>query len=100
MTECELYLKRKKVEYGDKFDPSDLALHFAPYLHSNTRIKVQHKGEDKVEHGRVGITTGWKPHFLLLYRVDSIGSSRLLYPEDKLLAIKRPGMRKYEEVKS
>ena len=34
------YLKRKRAEYGEKFDASDLAPQFIPYYESGERIEV------------------------------------------------------------
>lgn len=69
----ETYIKRKQAEYGAKFDPSDLDSRFAPFLGSNKRIKVKAYGEVKA--GTVGVTTGWKPVFLLMANSRSRGSS-------------------------
>ena len=79
-------LNRKRREYGEKFDPSDLAEQFRPYFGTGQRIKVNFGHE--VVTGTVGVTTGWKPGFLLMRRIDSIGSSYLLSKSDKIEAVK------------
>lgn len=85
MSEYIAYLKRQSKKYGDKFDPSNLAPQFAPYLHSWNRVTVDMW--DKVRKGYVGVTTGWRPVFLLMHRLTSIGSSNLLNSEHKLLEV-------------
>lgn len=88
-TEYQSYLARKQREHGTKFDASDLAPQFAPYLHDRqTRLKVRHPiwGECW---GWVGVTTGWKPAFLLMRRINSVGSSILLDGRCEILAVRR-----------
>jgi len=85
MSEYIAYLKRQSKKYGDKFDPSNLAPQFAPYLHSWNRVTVDMW--DKVRKGYVGVTTGWRPVFLLLHRRNSIGSTNILTLNDKLLEV-------------
>ena len=85
MSEYIAYLKRQSKKYGDKFDPSNLAPQFAPYLHSWNRVAVDMG--DKVRKGYVGVTTGWRPVFLLLHRRNSIGSTNILTLNDKLLEV-------------
>lgn len=85
MSEYTQYLERQVKRHGDKFDPSNLAPQFAPYLHSWNRVAVDMG--DKVRKGYVGVTTGPKPVFLLMYRLTSIGSSNLLNSEHKLLKV-------------
>jgi hypothetical protein len=84
MNNLSEYLNRKKIEFGDKFDDSDLSKQFGSYLHTDKRIKVKFSyGEVKT--GRVGVTTGWKPSFILLLRSNSRGSSWLLSDEDMIV---------------
>jgi hypothetical protein len=71
------FLNRKHAEYADKFDDSDLSKQFVPYYNNQKRIKVQFYGEE-IKTGTVGVTTGWKPTFLLMLRKNSSGSSYLL----------------------
>lgn len=89
-------LNRKSREYGDKYDPSELASAFVPYFNSGERIKVHVWGQDMT--GTVGITTGWKPSFLLMRTSRSRGSSILLGKDtDRVLAVKRD--RSYMEIR-
>lgn len=77
MTRYEDFIERKKREYGSKFDSSDLDKRFVKYFDSGQRIKVTFSyGES--ESGTVGITTGWKPVFLLMKTSRSHGSSTFL----------------------
>jgi hypothetical protein len=83
------YIVRKEREYGEKFDPSDLvaARQFAPYYGNGIRIKVEVSGEKLT--GTVGVTTGWKPVFLLMEKKVDSGSSIVLDSKVKLLAVGR-----------
>lgn len=93
----EQFIERKRREYGDKFDPSDLAQSFVPYFNSGDRIKVDFLGRDEeskpvyghtVLTGVVGVTTGYKPVFLLMRTTRSLGSSLVLTPQDRIIAVK------------
>ena len=88
------YLKRKTIEHGNKFDASALAPQFVPYFHSDVRIRVQ--DGDRIIAGTVGVTIGWRPAFILMSRSSAHGSSEVLYPEHKIIAVKRG--RKYVPV--
>lgn len=81
------YIVSKIAQYGDKFDSSDLATQFIPYYRSQQRIEVDMGYE--IKRGTIGITTGWKPCFLLMLRKDSIGSSYTLKNTDKIIKIIR-----------
>jgi hypothetical protein len=81
------YLKRKRYEHGLKFDSSDLDSRFEEFYHTGQRIKVEAYGE--TQFGTVGATTGWKPSFLLIHNSRCLGSSTLLGPDYKILAVKR-----------
>lgn len=80
-------LYQGKQKYGDKFDPSDLDPRFIPFYESQTRIKIEDPGYYVPElTGTVGITTGYKPVFLLMRRKSDIGSSHILNKRTKILA--------------
>ena len=68
----EQWLTRKRVEHGDKFVPPTNAELLAPYLHTGQRVEVVM--HDTVQRGFIGITTGWKPIFILLRTKRSTGS--------------------------
>lgn len=78
---------RKQREHGDRFDASDLHSQFIPYFNSGDRIRVAN-GE-YVRTGRVGVTTGWKPAFLLMHRASDHGSSDVLGPDDQITHVQR-----------
>lgn len=78
------FIDRKEREYGDKFSAAGLAKQFIPAYNSGERIRVKfHTGE--VLSGTVGVTTGWKPAFLLMLRSNSRGSEWLLGSKDKIV---------------
>lgn len=83
----EQYCEGKKRQYGELFSTKNLAQQFAPYLHTNTRLKVKDE-HGKIHFGSVGITTGWAPVFLLMHSKRCIGSSFVLDKEHKILAYK------------
>ena len=81
------YLHRKQAEFGAKFDPSNLDERFVPYFESGERIKVS-IGNFALT-GTIGVTTGWRPAFLLLRTSRAMGSPWLLGKQNKVLAVKR-----------
>jgi len=98
-TKFEQYLERGRWQYGSKFDVRDLHEQFIPYFNSGERIRVRTTfvgGEVWERTGTVGVTTGWKPAFLLMHRITDIGSSDLLSRNAQVVAVKRG--RKYVEV--
>ena len=82
------FAKRKRIEYGDKFDPSELAPQFFQYFKTGVRIKIKFPNSLNEVTGTVGITTGWVPVFLLLRTSHSISSSHTLSEDDKIIAVK------------
>lgn len=85
MRNYQEYLSRKHKEYGDKFDASNLDTRFIRYFESGQRIKVTIC--DMTLTGTVGVTTGWKPCFLLMRTRRSIGSCWTLGASDKIEAV-------------
>lgn len=87
------YIARKEKEYGESFDPSDLAAQFIPYYENQSRIEVEFKHGDSswTERGRVGVTTGWKPAFLLMKRASDRSSSTILHGNDKIVRVIQHG---------
>ena len=79
------YLERGKRQWGSKFDASGLDRRFIKYYESGQRIKVKAYGQEVT--GTVGATTGWKPSFLLIRTARSMGSSYLLNPHSKIIAV-------------
>lgn len=107
MSRYDDFCVRKASEYGAKFDASDLAQQFRQYYNSGERIRVDMVGIDKdgqdiyghtVITGTVGVTTGWKPVFLLIRRSGDLGSGWTLGTRDRITAVKFG--RKYQEIAS
>ena len=94
MTRFSDYIARKEREHGTRWDTSGLDTRFVPYFNSGERIRVRTWGEEIT--GTVGVTTGWRPAFLLMRRSNSIGSPVVLGPDDEILAVQRGG--KYRPV--
>lgn len=88
------FVETKRAEYGDRFDSSDLDARFAPYFKTGQRIKVEIYGQTRT--GTVGVTTGWRPVFLLMHNRRCVGSSNTLDRGAKLIAVKSG--RTYHEV--
>lgn len=83
------FIARKQAEYGDRFDPSGLDPRYIPYFHSDVRIKVETGDGGMVLTGTVGVTTGWKPSFLLMRTARSHGSSWLLGKDERIVGVKQ-----------
>ncbi len=77
------YIERKQREYGKSFDPSDLNKSFIPAFNSGERVTVDFGYEKK--RGTIGVTTGWKPVFLLMLTKRSRGSSYTIGKDDKII---------------
>lgn len=80
------FVERKKREFGEKFDNSELAENFIPYYNSGERVEVKFSYGD-IKRGTIGITTGWKPCFLLMLTKRSMGSSWTLSGKDKVVKV-------------
>ena len=87
MTKYDEFVARKQREYGEKFDASALDSRFIPYFNNGTRVKIETLGETLT--GTIGVTTGWKPCFLLMRTSRSAGSIWTLSANDKIIAVKR-----------
>lgn len=88
MRSYQEYIERKKAQYNGKFDASDLNPEFIPHFESKERITVQFSYGER-RRGTIGITTGWKPIFLLMARKDSTGSSDTIGKDDKVIPDKK-----------
>lgn len=99
----DLHMSTRGTYQGHATDTADLdaASQFKPYYHGE-RIRVTRDygdGETHTRTGTVGMTTGWRPAFLLMARSNSMGSSDVLGPEDKIVAVRdRTGT--YREIAS
>jgi len=83
MKSYEYLIERKRILYGEKFDDSKLNQNFIRYYENEERITVDFGHEKK--RGTIGITTGWKPCFLLMPRKDSTGSTYTIGENDKVV---------------
>jgi hypothetical protein len=86
MSRYDEFVVRKITEYGTRFDPSELAPEFIRWFNSGDRIKV--KNDEYVRTGTVGVTTGWRPAFLLMHRSSDHGSGDVLGPNDQVTAVR------------
>lgn len=83
------YISRKRAEYGDKFDSSDLAPQFVSAYETGRKIAVKDQyARGGRAWGTVGVTTGWRPVFLLMRRSNAIGSSYLLNDKHEIVAVR------------
>jgi len=91
-TRYEAYLARKRAEFGDRFDTSDLAPAFVEWFNSEERVKVIDIRSQMTACGLVTVTTGWKPTFLLKRKVTDYGSSYVISADwHQVIAVKRDG---------
>jgi hypothetical protein len=81
------FVDRKVSHYGDKFSASELSEQFVRFYNSGDRVRVRFSYGEEVT-GTVGVTTGWKPVFLLMRTSRSFGSSYTLGANDKVVAVK------------
>lgn len=81
----ETFIQRKQAQYGDKFDASNLAPQFVPYFNSRQRVRVRFSHGEEMT-GRIGVTTGWRPCFLLMRYATSMGSPWTLEAGDSVIA--------------
>lgn len=75
--------------HGDLFTDAQLHHQFRPY-YNGPRIEVRTTYDDGTTHtrrGRVGITMGWAPVFILLPRSDSRSSSDVLHATDEIIRV-------------
>jgi hypothetical protein len=75
--------RNKKLSIPN-FDDSELAKSFIPYFENGQRIEVETHYEGK-KCGYVGVTTGWRPAFILIFNKRAHGSSVVLCDTDKVL---------------
>jgi hypothetical protein len=80
------YLSRKRYQLPN-FSDESLSKQFIPYFESGERIEVETCG--MILRGTIGVTTGWKPCFLLMRTKRSISSPWTLSDKDKILSVIR-----------
>lgn len=81
------YVDNKLKRYGIEFDTSDLNKEFIPYFESGKRITVKFS-HGEIKRGTIGISSGWKPIFLLMLTKRSSGSSYIIGKQDQIARIK------------
>ncbi len=91
----ERLIVRGKEKHGEQFDASDLEPKFARYWYSKERLRIKDNWEGSILTGTVGMTTGWKPSFILLRTTRSMGSSILLNKDCEILGVQQKGYKKY-----
>lgn len=94
MTEYERLLERKRSEHGDRFVEPWGVEKFASFLHSGIRIRVRTtypSGDVEERTGTVGITSGWRPAFLLMHRSSDHGSWDTIDERDEITAVRWNG---------
>lgn len=87
MSKYSDFLQRKQREYGKKFDASGLNPEFIPHFNSGDRVEITDTKYNYTRRGTIGITTGWKPCFLIMSRSNSRSSSDCISENDKVTAI-------------
>lgn len=89
MTNYESWIRSKKVQYGKKFSDKGLNKDFIPYFENQKRIEVGFYTKEgkqyEIKRGRIGVTTGWHPCFLLMLTTRSLGSSYCIGLNDKII---------------
>lgn len=85
MSRYQNFLKIAKQAHGEKFDDSQLCGTYVLPFENGNRIEVMFDGIKK--RGWVGITSGWRPVFILLLTRRSIGSSWILDERTHLLKV-------------
>ena len=86
----EDFVSRGRRQFGDKFDTSCLIPSFVRFFGSQERVKVKF-GYGEIVTGTIGVTTGWRPVFLLLRTSRSAGSRYTIGPDDRVVAIQYRG---------
>jgi len=97
MTRYDDYLASKRSAYMERFDESELSRQFIPYFNNRARIRVE-MPYDEILTGTVGVTTGWRPSFILMRTSRSIGSCHLLDDRARIIGVQENGSRKYRPV--
>jgi len=80
----EALCNRRRSQYGQQFSAESLAPQFVRFYETGQRIIVETKYGETLR-GYVGVTTGWKPCFLLMHNTRSISSSNTLSADDKII---------------
>lgn len=86
--------------YGNEFDISDLDIKLRKYFRTDTLVKIEVEGKQIC--GKIDVSTGWKPSFVLVKskptkdsRIVWLNSSHTKY---KIIGIKSPGQSRYKNI--
>jgi len=82
MTRYDDLLRRRQNQYGSLFSSADLTPAFVSAFNTGERITVEFDWGER-RRGTVGVTTGWRPTFILMLTRRSLGSSYALTERDK-----------------
>lgn len=88
MTRYDDFIRRKRAEYGDKFDPSELAPQFIESFNNGQCIRVAFAALG-IMSGVVRVTIGSRPTFIMNGRGKDSDYSFRLRRFDKIIAVKR-----------
>lgn len=80
------FINNKIKQYGVKFDTSDLNEEFIPYFENGERIAIKFN-HGEIKRGTIGISSGWRPCFLLMLTKRSIGSCYTINKKDEIKRI-------------
>ena len=69
------YVERARAQHGDRLDLSELPEKFRPYFRERIRVRAPWGGDRPEKNGVLGVTTGWRPIFILMLRTGAVGSS-------------------------
>jgi hypothetical protein len=85
-TAYEAYVERKLAEHGSLFRRPAGSPDLVSAFNDGARYEVDVYGDGEVvERGRVSVTTGWAPSFLLMHRRNALGSSTLLDARSRII---------------
>ena len=84
------FCARKQREYGEKFDPIDLlsvAGSIRNLYETGYRVRLSRDNGITFQDGYIGVTTGWKPCFILLWNKRSMGGSYIIGKDDRVVKV-------------
>lgn len=91
MNDFKSLIRLKKNVHGSKFSTESINPSFIKYYNNQQRLEVSfcdcNGKEFEIKRGRIGITTGHVPCFLLLLTKRSISSSHTIGKNDKFVRV-------------
>jgi hypothetical protein len=89
---------KSKEHYGSEFSSADLAPKFRKFFRTDTLVKIEVDGQ--VVSGKIDVSTGWKPSFVLVKSKPIRNTSRIVWLNNKhkIIAVKSPGQSRYKKV--